>query len=125
MGGAGRTVPAGAAVVLDGAFGAAGAFAEADQGEPDPGMPVDFDQAGAAPGGVPVRPVEEVLCPAGVVPGVLVGPREVEQVDHAGLLPRHRRVSKSTTQASGHAVPQVSQLRAISVTPSPVSTSDS
>src|SRR5690348_9383415 len=123
-GGAGRAVPGRAAVVLDGAFGAAGAFAEADQGEADPGLPDDFDQAGAAPGGVPVEPVEEILGPAGVVLGVLVGPVEVEQVDHAGLA-GHGWVLHSTTQATGHAVPQLLQVRAISVKPSPVSTSDS
>ena len=86
---------------------AAGAFADADQGEADPGLPDDFDQAGAAPCGVPVEPVEEVLGPAGVVPGVPVGLVEVEQVDDAGLLPGHGRVLQSTTQATGHAVPQL------------------
>ena len=35
------------------------------------------------------------------------------------------RVLQSTTQATGHAVPQAWQVRAISVMPSPVSTSDS
>ena len=37
----------------------------------------------------------------------------------------HGRVLQSTTQATGHAVPQMWQVRAISVMPSPVSTSDS
>ena len=37
----------------------------------------------------------------------------------------HGWVLQSTTQATGHAVPQVWQVRAISVMPSPVSTSAS
>jgi hypothetical protein len=56
-GGAGRAEPGRAAVVLDGAFGVAGAFAEADYGEADPGLGDDFDQPRAAPGGVRVEPV--------------------------------------------------------------------
>src|SRR2546430_1533859 len=132
MGGAGRAVPGSASGVLDGAFGSAGAFAEADQGEADPGLPDDLDQAGARAWRVPGEPVQQVLGPAGVVPGVLVRLVEVEQVDDAGLLmpgldslPGHGRVLQSTTQATGHAVPQLLQVRAISVMPSPVSTSDS
>ena len=39
---------------------AAGAFADADQGEADPGVPDDRDQPCAAPGGVLVEPVEKV-----------------------------------------------------------------
>ena len=35
-------------------------------------------------------------------------------------LPGHGRVLQSTTQATGHAVPQTWQVRAISVMPSPV-----
>jgi hypothetical protein len=63
--------------VLDGAFGAAGAFADADEGEADPGLPDDRDQPRAVPFGVPVEPVEQVFGPADVVSGVLVGPVEV------------------------------------------------
>ena len=84
---------------------AAGAFADADQGEADPGLPDDRDQPGAVPAGVPVEPVEEVLGPADVVPGVPVGLVEVEHVDDAELLPGHGWVLQSTTQATGHAVP--------------------
>ena len=62
--------------------------------------------------------------PADVMPGVPVRPVEVEHVDDAGL-PGHGRVLQSTTQATGHAVPHVWQVRAISVMPSPVWTSDS
>src|SRR5258705_12940767 len=123
MGGAGRAVPDRAARVLDGAFGTAGAFADADQGEADTGVPDDRDQAGTVPGGVPVEAVEQVLGPADVMLGVPVGLAEVEHVDDAGLLPVHGWVLQSTTQATGHAVPQLLQVRAISVMPSPVSTS--
>ena len=84
-GGAGRAVPGRASGVLDGALGAAGAFADADQGEADPGRPDDRDQAGTVPAGVRVEAVEEILGPAGVVPGVPVGLVEVEQVDDAEL----------------------------------------
>jgi hypothetical protein len=62
-GGAGRAVPDRAAGVLDGAFGTAGALADADQGEADTGVPDDRDQPGAAPGGVLVEPVEQVVGP--------------------------------------------------------------
>jgi hypothetical protein len=58
------------------------------------------------------------------VPGVLVGLVEVEHVDDPELAALHR-VLQSTTQATGHAVPQAWQVRAISVMPSPVSTSAS
>src|SRR5437764_15447819 len=86
--GAGRAVPDRAAFVLDGALGAAGAFADADEGEADPGLPDDGDQPGAVPGGVPVEPREEVFCPADVMSGVLVGLVEVEHVDDPeGLMP--------------------------------------
>jgi hypothetical protein len=84
----------------------------------------DLDQPRAAPGGVRVEAVQQVFGPADVVPGVPVGPVEVQHVDDAEL-PGHGRVLQSTTQATGHAVPQVRQVRAISVMPSPVSTSDS
>ena len=124
-GGAGRAVPDRAAVVLDGALAAAGAFADADQGEADPGLPDDFDQAGAAPGGVPVEPVEEVLGPAGVVPGVPVGPVEVEQVDDAGLLPVMAGCPSPRRRPPATRCRRYVQVRAISVMPSPVSTSDS
>src|SRR5215813_11587071 len=70
VGCAGGAVPDGAARVLDGAFGVASAFAEADQGEADPGLPDDLDQPGTAPGGVRLEAGEEVVGPAGVVPGV-------------------------------------------------------
>src|SRR5215510_1437013 len=43
-GSAGRAEPDRAAGVLDGAFGVAGALADADQGEPDPGLGDDLDQ---------------------------------------------------------------------------------
>jgi hypothetical protein len=59
-----------------------------------------------------------------VVAGVLVGLVDVEQVDDAELA-GHGWVLQSTTQATGHAVAHFSQVRAISVMPSPVSTSDS
>jgi hypothetical protein len=49
--------------VFDGAFGAAGAFADADEGEADPGVPDDGHQPGTVPGGVPVEPVEKILGP--------------------------------------------------------------
>src|SRR5690242_9156744 len=84
-GGAGRAVPDRAAGVFDGACGGPGAFADPHAGEPDPGVPDDLGQPGAVPGGVGAEPVEEVLGPAGVVPGVPVGPVEVEQVDNTQL----------------------------------------
>ena len=62
--------------------------------------------------------------PPDVVAGVPVGPVEVEHVDDAQL-PGHGLVLQSTTQATGQAVPHALQVRAISVMPSPVSTSDS
>jgi hypothetical protein len=124
-GGAGRAEPDGSAVVLDGALGAAGAFADADYGEADPGLGDDLDQPRAVPGGVRVEPVQQVFGPADVVPGVPVGPVEVQHVDDAGRVAGHGRVLQSTTQATGQAVPQRWQVRAISVMPSPVSTSDS
>ena len=74
--------------------------------------------------GVLVEPVEQIGRPADVVPGVPVGLVEVEHVDDPEL-PGHGWVLQSTTQATGHAVPQVWQVRAISVMPSPVSTSAS
>ena len=123
-GGAGRAVPGCASGVLDGALGAAGALADADQGEADPGLRDDRDQPGAVPCGVPVEPVQEVVGPADVVAGVLVGLVEMQHVDDAEL-PGHDRVLQSTTQATGQAVPQAWQMCAISVMPSPVSTSDS
>jgi len=76
------------------------------------------------PFGVPVEPVEKIIGPAGVVPGVLVRPDEVEHVDDSRL-PVHGWMLQSTTQATGRAEPQCSQVSAISVMPSPVSTSDS
>src|SRR6266568_4568619 len=80
--GAGRAVPDRAARVLDGAFTAAGALTDADQGEADTGLPDDRDQPRTIACGVPVEPVEQVRGPADVMPGVLVGPVEVEHVDN-------------------------------------------
>jgi hypothetical protein len=57
--------------------------------------------------------------------GVPVGLAEMQHVDDAELVPVHGWVLQSTTQATGHAVPHLVQVRAISVMPSPVSTSDS
>jgi hypothetical protein len=54
--------------------------------------------------------------------GVPVGLGEAQQVDHADL-PGHGVVLHSVTQASGQAVPQWRQVWAVSVKPSPVSTS--
>jgi hypothetical protein len=54
--------------------------------------------------------MQHVDDPEGLLPG-------------SGALPGHGRVLQSTTQATGHAVPHLVQVRAISVTPSPVSTS--
>jgi hypothetical protein len=122
--GADRAVPDRAAGVLYGAFGAAGAFADADGGEADARLPDDFDQPCTTALGVPLQPVDQVFGPADVVAGVLVGPVEVEHVDDAQL-PGHGLVLQSTTQATGQAVPHGLQVRAISVMPSPVSTSDS
>jgi hypothetical protein len=48
--------------VLDGALGVAGAFADAYEGEADPGLPDDGDQPCAVPGGVLVEPVEQIGC---------------------------------------------------------------
>jgi hypothetical protein len=73
MGGAGRAVPGRAACVLDGALGVAGAFADADEGEADPGLPDDLDQPRAAPAGVPVEPVEKIGCPVLDLPTVRSG----------------------------------------------------
>ena len=72
-GGAGRAVPGCASGVLDGAFGVAGAFADADQGEADPGLPDDLDQPRAVPLACRSSRSQEVFGPADVVPGVLVG----------------------------------------------------
>jgi hypothetical protein len=54
--------------------------------------------------------------------GVPVGLVEAEQVDDAGL-PGHGVVPIWVTQARGQAVPQFRQVWAVSVKPSPVSTS--
>jgi len=79
MGGAGRAVPGGASGVFDGALVRVRvAFADADQGGSRSGSPDDRDQAGTVPGGVRVEPVQQVLGPAGVVPGMPVGLVEVE-----------------------------------------------
>jgi hypothetical protein len=61
--------------VLDSAFGTAGAFADADQGEADTGLPDDRDQPGTVPCGVPVEAVEEVLGPVLDLPTVPSGSR--------------------------------------------------
>jgi hypothetical protein len=67
----------------------------------------------------------QVVCPAEVVPGVPVGPVEVQQVDGADGTGRggHCEPPHSVTQAIGQAVPQARQVSAVSVRPSPVSTS--
>jgi hypothetical protein len=104
------------------ALAAAGALADPDQGEADPGSGDDLDQPGAAPRGVRIEPVEQVVGPADVVPGVLVGLAEMQHVDDAEL-PGHGWVLQSATQASGQADPQDRQVCAVSVRPSPVSTS--
>jgi hypothetical protein len=75
MGGAGRAVPDRAARVLYGAFSAAGALADADEGEADPGVPDDRDQACAVPCGVRVEPVEQVFGPVLDLPTVRCGSR--------------------------------------------------
>jgi hypothetical protein len=82
----------------------------------------DLDQPGAASLGVRVEPVEQVLGQADVMPGVLVGLVEAQHVDDAEL-PGHGLVLHSATQASGQADPQDRQMWAVSVRPSPVSTS--
>jgi hypothetical protein len=53
--------------------------------------------------------------------GVLVGLGEAQHVD--AELPGHGRVLHSVTQASGQAAPHLVQMCAVSVQPSPVSTS--
>ena len=113
-----RTVPPAFLMAL----GATGALADPDQGEADLGLSDDGDQPCAVPSGMGVEPVEEILSPADVVSGVPVGLAEMQ---HDAELPGHGLVLQSTTQATGHAVPHARQVRAISVTPSPVSTSDS
>ena len=74
-GGAGRAVPDRAAGVLDGAFGVAGAFADADEGEADPGLPDDGDQPGPGALGVLVEPVEQIGRPVLDLPTVRSGSR--------------------------------------------------
>jgi hypothetical protein len=71
--GAGRAVPDCASGVLDGALVAAGAFADADQGEADPGLPDDRDQPGTVPGGVLVEAVKKIGRPVLDLPTVRSG----------------------------------------------------
>jgi hypothetical protein len=106
----------------------AGAFAEADECEADPGFADDGHQPCPGAAGVLVEPVEKVLGPADVVAGVLVRLVEMQHVDDPeraghGVAAVHGRAAQSVTQASGHAVPQSAQMCAVSVRPSPVSTS--
>jgi hypothetical protein len=83
----------------------------------------DLDQPGAVPCGVPVEAVEQVLGPVlDVMASVAVGLVEAQHVDDAEL-PGHREVLHSATQAKGQAAPQDRQMCAVSVRPSPVSTS--
>jgi DNA-binding GntR family transcriptional regulator len=85
MGGAGRAIADRASGVLDGAFSRSGALPDTDQGEADPGVGDDFDQACAVPFGVPVEAVEEVFGPADVMTGVPVGLVEAQHVNDAEL----------------------------------------
>src|SRR5262249_30386991 len=83
--GAQRAVADRAARVLDGPLGGAGALAGAYQDEADPGIPNDFGQPGGLASGMLNKPFEQVLSPPAVVPGMLVGLAEVEQVADAKL----------------------------------------
>jgi hypothetical protein len=108
--------------VFDGALDVAGAFADADAGETDPGLPDDSHQPRPGAFGMVIKPVEQVVGPADVVPGVPVWPLEVEHVDDAELS-GHDGPPQSATQARGQVSPQSRQTSAVSVSPPPVSTS--
>ena len=74
------------------------------------------------PAGVHVEPVEQIFGPADVMASMAVGLAKAEQVDDAEL-PSHDRTLHSVTQARGQAAPHLVQMCAVSVRPSPVSTS--
>jgi hypothetical protein len=78
--GAQRAVTDSPARVLDGTLSSTGALAGTDQDKPDPGIRDHSHKPRTRTGGVPVKAVQQVFSPPGVMPGMLIRPVEMKQV---------------------------------------------